>query len=97
MFIFFVITVPAFLVVGLWFVFQVLNGYGSLGGEEAGGVAYAAHIGGFIFGLILVKRFANRVPLSTKRKQWNVSRPLLLILSRKRDNIKTDCILILNK
>jgi membrane associated rhomboid family serine protease len=74
MFIFFVITVPAFLVVGLWFVFQVLNGYGSLGGEEAGGVAYAAHIGGFIFGLILVKRFANRVPLSTKKKQWNVSR-----------------------
>jgi membrane associated rhomboid family serine protease len=74
MFIFFVITVPAFLVVGLWFVFQVLNGYGSLGGEEAGGVAYAAHIGGFIFGLILVKRFIKRVPLTTRRKQWSISR-----------------------
>lgn len=54
---FFVISVPAFLVVGLWFLFQVSNGLGALGGEQAGGVAYAAHIGGFIFGLLLVNRF----------------------------------------
>lgn len=65
LFLFFVVTLPAFLVVGLWFVFQVLNGMGSLGGEEAGGVAYAAHIGGFIFGLLLVKKFTRRV---TKRR-----------------------------
>lgn len=58
----FITTVPAFLAVGLWFVFQVLNGLGTLGGEEAGGVAYAAHIGGFIFGLLLVKRYAKRLP-----------------------------------
>lgn len=57
---FFIITVPAFLAVGLWFVFQVLNGLGTLGGEEAGGVAYAAHIGGFIAGLLLVRKFAGR-------------------------------------
>ena len=57
LFLFFVVTVPAFLVVGLWFVFQVLNGLGTLGGEEAGNVAYAAHIGGFIAGLLLVKKF----------------------------------------
>jgi membrane associated rhomboid family serine protease len=74
LFFFFVVTVPAFLVVGLWFVFQVLNGYGSLGGEEAGGVAYAAHIGGFIFGLILVKRFAKRVSLTTRRSSWGFSK-----------------------
>lgn len=67
LFFFFVVTVPAFLVVGLWFVFQVLNGLGTLGGEEAGGVAYAAHIGGFIFGLILVKRFVKRLPRSRER------------------------------
>jgi membrane associated rhomboid family serine protease len=66
LFIFFIITVPAFLVVGLWFVFQVLNGLGTLGGEEAGGVAYAAHIGGFIFGLFLVKRFTRRRRLKRK-------------------------------
>lgn len=57
-----VITVPAFIAVGVWFVFQVLNGLGTLGGQEAGGVAYAAHIGGFIAGLILVKRFAKKLP-----------------------------------
>jgi membrane associated rhomboid family serine protease len=53
--------------VGVWFIFQVLNGYGSLGGQEAAGVAYAAHIGGFIAGLLLVKRFA-RPEVAPKRK-----------------------------
>lgn len=56
-----IFSVPAFIAVGLWFVFQVVNGLGALGGQEAGGVAYAAHIGGFIAGLILVKFFARRV------------------------------------
>jgi membrane associated rhomboid family serine protease len=69
----FIVTIPAFLVVGLWFVFQVLNGLGTLGGEEAGGVAYAAHIGGFIFGLLLVRRFVKRVPPS-KRSMWGMFR-----------------------
>jgi membrane associated rhomboid family serine protease len=60
-FFFFTIAVPAFLAVGLWFVFQVVNGLGALGGDEAaGGIAYAAHIGGFIAGLILVKMFERR-------------------------------------
>jgi membrane associated rhomboid family serine protease len=55
-----IISVPAILAVGLWFVFQVVNGLGALGGEEAGGVAYAAHIGGFIVGLLLVRTFSKR-------------------------------------
>lgn len=55
----FIIPVPAFIAVGLWFVFQVLSGLGTLGGEETGGVAYAAHIGGFIFGLLLTGMFAK--------------------------------------
>lgn len=54
-----VITVPAFISVGIWFVFQLINGLGALGGEEAGGVAYAAHIGGFVAGLFLVKLFVK--------------------------------------
>ena len=58
-FIIFTATIPALIVVGLWFLFQVLNGLGTLGGEETGGVAYAAHIGGFIFGLLLVRWFAK--------------------------------------
>jgi membrane associated rhomboid family serine protease len=60
-FLFGIISLPAFLVVGLWFVFQLINGMGMLGGEEAaGGIAYAAHIGGFIVGLLLVKLFVSR-------------------------------------
>lgn len=66
---FFIITVPALIAVGIWFVFQVLNGLGTLGGEEAGGVAYAAHIGGFIFGLLLVKFFVTRRP-APRQSAW---------------------------
>ena len=53
-----VMEVPAMLAIGLWFVFQLISGLGILGsGAKAGGVAYAAHIGGFIAGLILIKIF----------------------------------------
>jgi len=56
-----IISLPAFLVVGLWFVFQLISGMGMLGGDEAaGGIAYAAHIGGFIAGLLLVKLFIQK-------------------------------------
>jgi len=51
-------TVPAFVALGLWIVFQVINGMGMLGGDQTGGgIAYAAHIGGFIAGLALIKLF----------------------------------------
>jgi membrane associated rhomboid family serine protease len=50
--------VPAYVAIGLWFVFQLISGLGLLGGDsQTGGVAYAAHIGGFIAGLVLVKVF----------------------------------------
>jgi membrane associated rhomboid family serine protease len=52
-------TVPAWVAVGLWFAFQLVSGLGILGGgSQQGGVAYAAHVGGFIAGLVLVKFFA---------------------------------------
>lgn len=69
---FFVATVPAFVAVGIWFVFQVLNGMGTLGGEEVSGVAYAAHIGGFIAGLLLVKRFIKKVPIRRRKSSWSL-------------------------
>jgi membrane associated rhomboid family serine protease len=51
-------TVPAYVALGLWFAFQLISSLGILGsGTEAGGVAYAAHIGGFIAGVVLVKLF----------------------------------------
>jgi membrane associated rhomboid family serine protease len=64
-----IVSLPAFLVVGLWFVFQVINGMGILGGEEAGGIAYAAHIGGFIAGLILVSFFVRHRPQADRYYQ----------------------------
>jgi membrane associated rhomboid family serine protease len=57
-FIFTIVSVPALLALGLWIVLQIMNGMGALGGSEAGGVAYAAHIGGFFAGLLLIKFFA---------------------------------------
>lgn len=65
-FILFSLPIPALIVVGLWFVFQVMNGLGALGGEEAGGVAYAAHIGGFIFGMLLIKSFIKSTPVTAR-------------------------------
>jgi membrane associated rhomboid family serine protease len=54
-----VMQVPAYVALGLWFLFQFVSGLGILGGgAQEGGVAYAAHIGGFIAGLALVKLFA---------------------------------------
>lgn len=53
--------VPAYVALGLWFAFQLISGIGVLGNDsQSGGVAYAAHIGGFIAGLLLIKFFANR-------------------------------------
>jgi membrane associated rhomboid family serine protease len=55
----FVTDIPAWAAIGLWFVFQIISSLGMLGkGSQEGGVAYAAHIGGFIAGVALVKVFA---------------------------------------
>lgn len=54
----FLTDVPAYVAIGIWFAFQLISGLGILGGgSQQGGVAYAAHIGGFIAGLALVKVF----------------------------------------
>ncbi len=52
----FVTTVPAFVALGIWIVYQLIIGY--LTPTGTGGVAYAAHIGGFFAGLALIKVFA---------------------------------------
>ncbi|MBW3660491.1 MAG: rhomboid family intramembrane serine protease [Gemmatimonadetes bacterium] len=54
---------PAFIVIGLWIVLQFVNGVGQLARtEQTGGVAYAAHVGGFVAGLVLVWVFRGRRP-----------------------------------
>jgi membrane associated rhomboid family serine protease len=65
-----IIALPALIAVGLWFAFQVFNGLGTLGGEESAGVAYSAHIGGFVFGLILVKLFARKQVVKPARRSF---------------------------
>jgi membrane associated rhomboid family serine protease len=64
----FLTTVPAYVALGLWFLFQFVSGIGLLGGgTQEGGVAYAAHVGGFIAGLALVKVFAlGRAPAAPR-------------------------------
>jgi len=54
----FLTDVPAWVAIGIWFAFQLISGLGMLGGgSQQGGVAYGAHIGGFIAGLVLIKLF----------------------------------------
>jgi membrane associated rhomboid family serine protease len=48
------LEVPALIVLGFWFGLQLLSGFAALGAETAqGGVAFFAHIGGFVFGLVV--------------------------------------------
>jgi membrane associated rhomboid family serine protease len=51
-----VMQVPAVMAIGIWFLFQLISGAGTLG-AAGGGVAYGAHIGGFVAGVVLVKLF----------------------------------------
>src|SRR5262245_35483159 len=51
-----VTEVPAFVAVGLWFAFQLISGWAALNGSVSG-VAYGAHVGGFIAGAVLIKPF----------------------------------------
>jgi membrane associated rhomboid family serine protease len=48
--------VPGFVAVGIWFLFQLISGLSTLGGSGSG-VAYGAHIGGFMFGALLARPF----------------------------------------
>jgi membrane associated rhomboid family serine protease len=61
---FFFVHVPAFLFLGFWFFFQLWQGsYAVVHPETGGGVAFFAHVGGFVFGLLTVKAIAVRAPL----------------------------------
>jgi rhomboid family protein len=52
-----VIELPAMVVLGLWFLLQVFTGVGGFGDGVNGGVAYFAHIGGFVFGALVAWLF----------------------------------------
>jgi membrane associated rhomboid family serine protease len=61
------IVVPAFLVLGYWFLLQLLGGVFS--GENSGGVAVWAHVGGFAAGVVLIKIFCKSDRLESCRLQ----------------------------
>jgi membrane associated rhomboid family serine protease len=60
---FYLVEVPAYVFLGLWFLLQVLRGYVEVRADAAtgqGGVAWWAHIGGFFAGMVLVRLFAEK-------------------------------------
>jgi membrane associated rhomboid family serine protease len=71
---YFVVQVPAILVLGGWFVIQFFQGVASLGAAEMemGGVAFFAHVGGFVAGVLLIKPLAlGRSPGRRGRLDWD--------------------------
>lgn len=76
MFFLMVRQLPAVLILGLWFVLQLFSGVGSLGvadAQDMGGVAYFAHIGGFVAGMVLIFVFGGkrrRAPEPDPRYPW---------------------------
>ena len=70
----FFIELPAWIVAGGWFAWQVMSGVGSLGASESGGVAFFAHVGGFVAGLLAIRPFhAGRERVG--RDRWSGWRP----------------------
>ena len=53
--------VPAVVLIGLWLVTQVLNQMGAVVEADAGGIAYAAHVGGAFFGMLTARPFEQHV------------------------------------
>jgi membrane associated rhomboid family serine protease len=57
-----IVAMPAFAVLGMWIVLQLVSGVGTIAAtdESAGGIAYMAHIGGFVSGLLMTFLFRGR-------------------------------------
>ncbi len=66
-FIFFhVMEIPAFIYLGLWFLMQVSSGTMALGAGGHGGIAFWAHVGGFVMGILLLRSFVR----GQLRRRW---------------------------
>lgn len=55
-----VTVIPAAVLIGIWFLIQLFSQVGSVAQAQAGGVAYMAHVGGFIFGAVTARFFEDR-------------------------------------
>jgi len=58
---FFTVKIPAYLMLGYWFLLQFFSGVASLGMTDQGGVAWWAHVGGFILGALLVVEARGKI------------------------------------
>ena len=62
-----IVRVPAIFVLGIWFLLQFVSS--ALSGSSGGGVAYGAHIGGFVFGAIAILFFNRQPKLNVAEKK----------------------------
>jgi membrane associated rhomboid family serine protease len=56
--------IPAVVLIGIWFLMQLLNVVGPVARVETGGVAYLAHVGGFLFGVVTARLWARKAAIS---------------------------------
>jgi membrane associated rhomboid family serine protease len=69
------VALPAWVMLIYWMVLQFVGGLSTVGAEGEGGVAFWAHVGGFVAGVILVKLFTSRAHLeSHQRAHWQPAR-----------------------
>jgi|SRR5271157_503971 len=61
--------IPAILLVGLWFLTQLFSQVGALAQVDTSGVAYMAHVGGFLFGMIAGRLL--EIPARVEEQRWN--------------------------
>src|SRR4051794_807137 len=66
-FFFTILELPAMLVLGFWFVEQALFAANDIGSSSGGGVAYFAHVGGFLFGFLTIRFFADAKRVDRQR------------------------------
>ncbi|MEM3478791.1 MAG: rhomboid family intramembrane serine protease [Candidatus Bathyarchaeia archaeon] len=71
-----IVSIPAYYYLGFWFIYQMLMGIVSLSGLLSG-VAFWAHIGGFVFGLIMVKAFSIKPRRRAPPAEERVYRPIV--------------------
>lgn len=62
------VALPAYLMLGYWFLIQLVSGLPAVGGAAAGGVAFWAHVGGFVAGALLIPLFRDPVLLARHRR-----------------------------
>jgi membrane associated rhomboid family serine protease len=67
LFIFTIIEIPAVVFLVFWFITQLFSGLMTLNGSSGGGIAWWAHIGGFLFGMLAAQFFARRPAYTSYR------------------------------